>query len=402
MLVDPRPDETPDDVLRPGSGYHLRMMQHVRLVANWLHAGLLAVTPWLATWRPGWAAVTVAGFLSLRPVVRRSRAAEPWASAGAALSAAGCLTVSGGFGAVAGWLGLAVLVLAVATFLPRRLGARPDAADLLALAGWGGAFALRPDLMAAAAGGWLAPAVLLVAARDAAKPVARRHLDGSPDPLPPSREVRGTLSLRSVVVRGNEGLALTVPLDLDLRAGESLAVICDVAAQVWALGAVVSGRAAPLQGEMLVDGAPWPAGERLAAVVAPGESFLASSLEDNLTALCDEPVDVDAMVAVREACSLQEVEVELDGRELARDGAPLSPFHRLLVLAARVIPSHYRVLCVVDPMAWVNAVRGEVWRAAVVRASVGRTAVWITADRELASRADQVLELRSGSLRPLP
>ena len=54
---------------------------------------------------------------------------------------------------------------------------------------------------------------------------------------------------------------------------------------------------------------------------------------------------------------------------------------------------------VLDAMPWVNAVRGELWRSAVVRASVGRTAVWITADRELAARADRTVVLRGGSLR---
>jgi predicted ABC-type transport system involved in lysophospholipase L1 biosynthesis ATPase subunit len=376
------------------------MMQHAPLVAGWLYAGLLALTPWLASWRPGWAAVAVAGALAVRPLVRRSRAAEPWASACAALSAIVCLAVSAGLVVAAGWCGLGLIVLVVATVLPRRLGARPDAADLLALAGWGSTFVLRPDLMALAAGGWLAPAVLLVAAREVAVPVARRKVDSDSEPLPPSRQARGTLSLRSVVVAGADGLALTVPLDLDLRAGDSLAVVCDGAAEGWALGAVVSGRQAPLEGEVLLDGTPCEVGDRLVAVVAPGESFVAGSLEDNVTVLCDQAVEVDTMVAVRDACSLQEVEAELEDRDLATDGTPLSAFHRLLVLAARVIPSQYRVVCVVDPMAWVNAVRGEVWRAAVVRASVGRTAIWITADRDLAARADQVLELRNGSLRP--
>jgi hypothetical protein len=64
-----------------------------------------------------------------------------------------------------------------------------------------------------------------------------------------------------------------------------------------------------------------------------------------------------------------------------------------------VIPSAYRVLVVVDPMPWVNAVRGEIWRKAVVRASVGRTSIWITADRHLAEHADRVMEYRGGALR---
>jgi hypothetical protein len=50
-------------------------------------------------------------------------------------------------------------------------------------------------------------------------------------------------------------------------------------------------------------------------------------------------------------------------------------------------------------MPWVNPVRGELWRAAVVRASVGRTSIWITPDRELAERATQRMVLRNGALR---
>ena len=53
-------------------------------------------------------------------------------------------------------------------------------------------------------------------------------------------------------------------------------------------------------------------------------------------------------------------------------------------MVARVIPSSYHLLVVVDPMPWVNAVRGELWRSAVVRASVGRLAIRPTSDRDLA------------------
>jgi hypothetical protein len=52
-------------------------------------------------------------------------------------------------------------------------------------------------------------------------------------------------------------------------------------------------------------------------------------------------------------------------------------------------------------MLWIDAEQQERWRRAVVRASVGRTAVWLTSDRELAERANHVLEYRNGALRPL-
>ena len=95
------------------------------------------------------------------------------------------------------------------------------------------------------------------------------------------------------------------------------------------------------------------------------------------------------MAGVIEACSLERIRRELDGREIADDGQPLNELDRLVLLAARVIPSEYRVVVVVDPGLWVDEERGGAWRRAVVRASVGRTALWLTRDLELASRGPQ-------------
>jgi predicted ABC-type transport system involved in lysophospholipase L1 biosynthesis ATPase subunit len=194
-------------------------------------------------------------------------------------------------------------------------------------------------------------------------------------------------------------VALTVPIDLELRAGDSVAILCDDATHAAALGEVMSGRRSPLAGEISVDGVELTAEDRLVALVARGEAFVVGDLERNLSALCDEPVAGSTVAAVREACALDEVEQERAGIELKADGAPLADVHRLLLLAARVMPSSYRVLVVVDPVPWVNAVRAELWRSAVVRASLGRTAIWITSDRDLARRAGSTVELRAGTLR---
>jgi hypothetical protein len=152
---------------------------------------------------------------------------------------------------------------------------------------------------------------------------------------------------------------------------------------------------------VLVDGMPAKAGERLVAVVAPGERFVPGGIALNVGALCADVPDRGSLEAVSEACALAEVAEALGDGSIGVDGTPLDGQHRLQVLAARVIPSDYRLLVVVDPMPWVNTVRGEIWRTAVVRASVGRTSIWFTADRELAKRATQVVELKQGTLRPM-
>jgi predicted ABC-type transport system involved in lysophospholipase L1 biosynthesis ATPase subunit len=366
-------------------------------VAGWYHATLLAALVWVAAWKPGWAPVVAAAALTVQRLVDRSRATEPWSSLLVAISAIAFLLLQGGWELALGWLLLASLVAAVARALPRRDGSRPDAADYLAIGGWGVVFALAPRLVAFENGGWLAPVILILAAQR----IARIPIDRSSPahPGPPSREVRGTLSLSGVVVSGADALPRSVPIDLELRAGDSLAILCDSPSEAAVLADVLTGRRAPHSGEIMIDGSPLDPGSRLTAAVAPGEAFIPGDLVMNLSALTDRPLERGAVTAIREACSLNEVAEALGDRPLDEDGSPLTPFHRLLVLMARVIPSSYHVVVVVDPMPWVNAVRGELWRSAVVRASVGRTAIWLTPDRDLAARANHVVEYRHGALR---
>ena len=369
------------------------------VVAGWYHAVLLAALVWVAAWRPAWAPVVIAAAVVVHRPVSRTRVAEPWAGSLVALSSVAFLVLRAGWEVAVGWMLLAVVVAGVARALPRRDGGRPDAADCLGLGGWAAVFLIAPRLVAADQGGWLAPALLLLAAQRLVRVGSRPA--PSPAPAPPSRGVRGTLSLDGVVVAGPDGLPASVPLDLELRAGDSLGILCDEPREAASLAEALTGRVAPLSGEVMVDGAPLEAGERMVAMVAPGEVFLPADLETNLGALAQETLDRGTLTAVHDACSLAEAAEAVGDRVIAADGTPLSPFHRLLVLVARVIPSSYRLLVVVDPMPWVDVVRGESWRAAIVRTSVGRTAIWITSDRDLAQRATHIMEYRQGALRPV-
>jgi predicted ABC-type transport system involved in lysophospholipase L1 biosynthesis ATPase subunit len=370
-------------------------------VAGWYHAALLAAAVWVAPRWPFLVPAAVAGALVVVPLLRRSRAAEPWAALSVSLSAVVFLAASGGWRVALGWVLFAGLVCAVALTknAPRLL--EIGAAPLLALVGWAAAFLLAPQLMDFSQGGWLAPAVLLVSSVRLGSPLGPGgRLGRCPLLAPPSREVRGTLSLERAVVAGRDGLPASVPLDLELRAGESLAVICDDPADADLLAAMLAGRSQPRSGEVAVDGAPLVPDDRLVAVVAPGERFINGDLDVNLGVLSASPLSRTDLAAVCEACDLIEIRGEMLDARLEADGEPLDPHQRLLVLAGRVMPSSYRLLVVVDPVPWVDSIRAEQWRSAVVRASVGRTAIWITPDRELASWASRNLVFRHGALRP--
>lgn len=368
-------------------------------VAGWYHAVLLAALPWIGWWRLSWIpAGLVLVVLVWRRAARQRDAVDPIAAAAFGVSGLAAVAAAGGWRPALGWSALALMVAGLSAL---RLGrSRPDAGDLVAMVGWAAAFGAAPDAMALSGGGWCGPAVLLVAATRLGRSVPRVADGRAPSaPAPPGREVRGTLSLRGLVVAGRDGLPRTVPLDLEVRAGDTLAIQCDSEVEAEAFADAVCGRRAPGAGEVAVDGVPVGLADRVVIRIGRGEAFVEGDLDSNLASLCDPPPDRRSLAAVREVCSLSEIEVALGAGDLEADGSPLGPFHRLLLQVARVLPSHYRVLVVVDPQPWVNAVRAELWRSTLVRAAVGRTTLWITADRELARRATQVFELRGGALR---
>jgi len=370
-----------------------------RIILVWLQAILLAAVPWLVARFPVAAPIAVAvAVLVERPW--RILGPQSWGRAIlVSVSAIVFLAWSGGWRVLGAWLALGFIVGLVAAWSGRQSQPRPDPADALLLLGWGGALAVFPPALGVSGGGWAAPLLLLLGARRMAGLAGRPRPERAALPGPPDTEVRGDLIFEGVVLGGPDGLPCSAPLDFVLEPGESLAILSDDRADCEALALTAAGKRRPAKGQVLVDGRPISDGNRVVAVVGPGELFVMGSMDDNLAALSDAPLTPGERLAVEESCSLGEVRVQMEGQALGADGAPLSTFHRLLLLAARVIPSHYRVVVVLDPMPWVDSVRGEAWRAAVVRASVGRTALWVTSDRDLASRADRLLIWRHGAVR---
>lgn len=370
-----------------------------RQAAGWYHAAALAALPWIAFWEPGWLPAGIVAVAAGAVVAGRGRSPQPWTGAVQVMSGLVALAMADRWQVALGWAVASVVVAGTRAALgaPRM---RPDGGDAVAAVVWATPFALSPSLLGGGTTSAVAAAVVVIGAVGAALRSDAAARGGAAVLAPPSREVRGTVTLRGAVVGDRDGLRRTVPLELEVRAGESVAVLHDSEEDASAVAETLVGRRPPLAGEVAVDGVPFPAGDRLAAFVARGEPLLPGTLGDNLAALSDTPLGAGTLDAVCEACGLEDARRDLGGRRISADGSPLAPLDRALVLVARVVPSDYRVLVVLDPAPWVNSVRAELWRSAVVRASLGRTAIWWTTDVDLARRADRVLELRHGGLRP--
>lgn len=368
---------------------------------GWYHAVGTAILPWVWEYKPSWAGALVILILVAHRPGLKSLEGEPWRSLLVSLSALTALIYVGGWAIAAGWM-VPALAVAVSVWTIPQISrfARPDLIDVAAGAAMAAAFLMRPELMNSGGGGWVAPTVLILGARRLASFLTMKSKSSpySATLRPPSRDVRGTLSF-SGAVAGSDGLHRTVPLEVEVLAGSSLAILCDDGTESRDLVESLAGRRPPVNGQLCIDGVPQAEGDSLLAVVGLAERFLVGGLGENVAGLCETPLDSDQKVAVWEACALSEVEEALNGAPILQDGRPLDPHHRLMVQLARVTVSHYRLLVVLDPMVSVNPIRSELWKAAVVRASVGRTAVWVTPDRELAQRAEEVMVLRHGTLR---
>ena len=167
------------------------MLEPWIMAAGWFHASLLAALPWVAVWRPHLAPLLAGLAVLAWPAVVRSRSSEPWAGAVVVLSAMVYVISSAGWAAALGWLVLACVVGVLGWLIQRPVWGRPDAADFAIVLGWSTALAVRPQLVELEHGGWLAPLLMMVAARRLSGSVVPARSPVFREPGPPTRDVRG-------------------------------------------------------------------------------------------------------------------------------------------------------------------------------------------------------------------
>jgi len=368
-------------------------------ILSWIEVIPVAGLPLVAVFQPRWVPLFVLLIFLLHRAARGLRVETGLHSLLICIAALAAIIANRGWRM--GLVALAACVLiALTAWLAEGFpgGRRPDAADFLLLLFITADILAHPDSRVFLA--WVAPLLAGLAARRVSL-VTFGSRSRASQLQPPSREIRGTLSF-SGALAGDDGLPRSSPLDIELRAGSSLALLCDNSAEAFLLAAHLAGRRQSPGSRLCLDGEIIGENAGLCVLIAAGEGFLPGSLDTNLEVFLDRPLPAGVRAGVWEACALSDVAAELDGRPLDSDGEPLHIFHRMLVQAARVIPSSYRVVIAVDPLPWVNPIRGALWRSALLRACLGRTSVVLTPDRELAKCMDQIMLFRHGSLRHVP
>ncbi|WP_432544580.1 thiol reductant ABC exporter subunit CydD [Kineococcus sp. SYSU DK002] len=226
-----------------------------------------------------------------------------------------------------------------------------------------------------------------------------------PRPLPAPREL--VLSLRGLVA-GWDGPCLR-GVDLDLAAGDVVAVRGPSGSGKSTLAAVLQRFLDPAAGSVLLDGVDVRelAGDDVRSLVGrvgDDEHVFATSLRENLLLAAPGSGD-EALVEVLHRVRLQDwfaaLPHGLDSR-LGDGGAPLSGGERRRLAMARSLLADVRVLVLDEPSEGLDAATGARLVADLLDARADRAVLLLAHREEGVDRAGRVYDVRDGRLVPVP
>jgi putative ABC transport system ATP-binding protein len=203
-------------------------------------------------------------------------------------------------------------------------------------------------------------------------------------------------------IRGLRTPGLTVGLDLDVAAGETVGLVVPDPAVAAALLQVLGREQDPQAGSVELDGVDLaqvpPAAARAAVIVAAHDArlFAGTVLENVLAGRSAGPgVDPGVDRAMRAAHADQVADALPDGRdtEIAEQGSSLSGGQRQRVALARALAAQARVLVLHDPTTAVDAVTEARIAAGLREVRAGRTTLVLTTSPALLAAADRVVVL---------
>jgi ATP-binding cassette subfamily C protein CydCD len=196
-------------------------------------------------------------------------------------------------------------------------------------------------------------------------------------------------------------------MDLDLGAGEVVAVCGPSGSGKSTLAAVLQRFLDPVDGEVLLDGVEVRelVGDDVRSVVGrvgDDEHVFATSVRQNLLLAAPDRSDEELLAVldrVRLGDWLDALPRGLDSR-VGDGGAPLSGGERRRLAMARALLADVRVLVLDEPSEGLDEETGQRLVADLLDARSGRTVLLLAHREEGVDRADRVLDLRDGKLVP--
>ena len=244
----------------------------------------------------------------------------------------------------------------------------------------------------------------LATARAAADRIVEvEHLPHRPNGRTALPDGPGTLVLRGVTVRADDGSPTLLDIDLTLPAGATVALVGRSGAGKSTLAAVAGGLRAPDEGSVSLDGASLATVRPADLRAAFGHAFdRPNLLGDTVAEAIGTQADLDTVVQAARAAQVDDAIVRLPrGYRTPLADAPMSGGEAQRVGLARALVGNPRVLVLDDATASLDTVTEERVTNAIRTSLPGRTRLVSTHRIRIAEQADLVAWLADGRLRAL-
>jgi ATP-binding cassette subfamily B protein len=238
-------------------------------------------------------------------------------------------------------------------------------------------------------------------------PAVRERPDARPAP-----PLHGAIAFRDVRFAYPEGETVLDGFDLEIAAGESVALVGASGAGKSTLAALLLRLADPQRGAVLVDGRDLreftlPSLRRQIALVPQEDLLFAGTLRDNIACACPD-ADADRIAEAARIARVDEFAARLpDGLEtwVGERGATLSRGQRQRLCIARAALRNTPILLLDEPMTGLDEQNEQLVRDALERVARGRTCVIVTHDPVHAARCHRIVTIANGravEVPPLP
>ncbi len=219
-----------------------------------------------------------------------------------------------------------------------------------------------------------------------------------------SEPVRGAISLRGVGVQYEAGRALD-GIDLEIRAGETVAIVGHTGSGKSTLVRLIPRLLDPTEGSVLLDGIDLrelsPAELRRQIGFVPQETFLFSAtLAENIALGVEHATDAEIRRAAEMAGLAPDIDTFPDGYKtmLGERGITLSGGQKQRTAIARALLRNPRILILDDALSSVDTLTEERILRELAGVMQGRTSILISHRVSTVRQADRIIVLEAGRI----